>query len=190
MTVFTGYVALGTGVNNAGVFQEVSGGSYARLAISLTGTPSSGLTQSLGAFVAATTPAGGSQAYGAFFDAITVGNLIAYWQWNVPVPVGTLFPATSLNIQLLSTVQSQMFQGGDFFTPGQQLGTMNGQPFIAGNNLVTDGSNNIVPLVYTVINVAAGGVLFLAPNGVRLAHLDSAGNWVQKGTAATTGGTV
>jgi hypothetical protein len=188
MAVFTGYVALGTGVS-AGVFQEVSGGSYARLAIALTGTAGSGLTQNLGAFVAATAPAGGMQSYGAFFDASTAGNLLAYWQWNVPVPVGTLYPATTLNIQFFDAVSAEMFQGGDTFVAGQQLGTLNGMPFIAGSTLITDGSGNIKALPYTVINVGSGGVVFMAPGGVRLAHIDGSGNLVQAGTASTTAGT-
>jgi hypothetical protein len=70
LVVFTGYLALGTGIINA-VSQEVSGGSYAREVLDLTGSGAAGLTQALTSIAAAAAPAGAAMRLGAFFDAAT-----------------------------------------------------------------------------------------------------------------------
>lgn len=153
-TVFSGYYALGTGITNAGVFSEISGGSYARLAVSLSGNQIAGLTQAVGQFVVATTPTSGNIYYQAIFDGLTGGNLIAYWAVNPPfTATTTAYPATTLNITLNTWVQvaanlaansSGQGTSGSFFDVGAQLGTVNGQPMIAGSRLALNSQGNLI----------------------------------------------
>lgn len=155
-TVFSGYYALGTGITNAGVFSELSGGSYARLAVTLTGNQLAGLTQAVGAFVAATTPTTGNIYYGAIFDSLTGGNLIAYWALNSPfTATTTLFPALTVNVVLENFIQIAVNQAvvgagspgtyGSLFDAGAQIGTVNGQPMLAGSRLGLTSQGFLIP---------------------------------------------
>lgn len=153
MAVFIGFYALGTGVNNLGVFQEAT--TYTRPAVTLTGSGVAGLTQSVSQITGPTGPANGILQYGAIFDALTGGNLIAYWPWNASPTTGAYiavpanFPATAVNIVLNTylgaalSLSSTGGQGssGSLIPQGAQIGTVNGQPMIAGTILVISAGN-------------------------------------------------
>lgn len=138
------YVALGVGAPG-GVLTELTGGSYARQALSLVGSPS-GATQALAAFGAATGPTmsvvvgqNAKQIHsGAIFDAATGGNQLCHWGWLPPwgtTAVTTAFPAVTLSVTLIGTVAASynIFSGS--ITIGELLGAMNGQPLITTSNL-------------------------------------------------------
>lgn len=79
------YVALFTGDPlDTGAGPEVSGGSYARVAVSTTGgwtAPSGGMSQNVAAIsFAAATAAWGTVTHVAIFDQITGGNLLFHGQ--------------------------------------------------------------------------------------------------------------
>lgn len=144
----TYYLAIGTAVSNLGVLTELSGGSYARLACGFTGNAVSGLTQTVGPWVVATAPTPAVNSYyGAIFDSLTSGNLIAYWTWN-PTASGytgslTAFPSTVINITFntyIATALNLASQGGpgtsgSLLDSGAQIGTANGNPMLAGCRL-------------------------------------------------------
>lgn len=176
MAVFSGFYAVGTGFT-AGVFQEVSGGSYARLAVNLTGSAAGGLTQNVGAFAAAAAPAGAMQRIEAIFDANSGGNLIAWWEIPNPVAVPTAFPATTLNIQLLSGVYAD-FNTGDVFPAGAMIGTVNGQPMVAGTILQLQGGN--LQAQQQLAAKVVESPLFTV-GGVNVGRFDSSGNLYVKG---------
>lgn len=142
MTIFTGcYVALGTGVSNTGVFTECT--TYTRGTATFTGTALSGLTQALSQITGPTGPVGGSITYGALFDALTGGNCLAYWNWNVLTAVPANFLAVTLNVNFLTNIQVALnlsliggaATSGSTIDQGAQLGTMIGNPMIAGCKL-------------------------------------------------------
>jgi len=106
----TYFIGIGTAISNLGVITELSGGSYARLACGFTGSALSGLTQTVGPWVvaAAPTPAVNS-LYGMIFDAVTAGNLIAYWTWSAPFTGSlTAFPSTVINLNFNSYVSQAL----------------------------------------------------------------------------------
>ena len=150
--VFTGYVGLGTAISNAGVITEVSGGSYARKALSLTGSAVAGLTQSITQFSAATTPANATIYYGMIFDASSGGNMLAYWTWTTSGASTTAFPAQTVNIQFSSVVAASLnlaLQGGSgafnsLIDQGAQIGTVNGLPMTAGCRLLVQNGGNLI----------------------------------------------
>lgn len=183
MAVFSGYYAVGTGFVG-GVFQEVSGGSYARLAVNLTGSAAGGLTQSVSAFAAAAAPSGAMQRIEAIFDASTNGNLIAWWEIPNPVAVPTVFPATTLNIQLLSGVYAD-FNTGDVFPAGAMIGTVNGQPMVAGTILQVQGGNITAQQQAAAYKIESP--LFTV-GGLNVGRFDASGNLYVSGTiyAGTT----
>lgn len=141
----TYYLAIGTAISNLGAFTELSGGSYARLACAFTGTAVSGLTQTVGPWVVATAPTPAVNSYyGAIFDSVTGGNMIAYFTWSSPYTGSlTAFPSTIINIvfnQYISTSLNLALQGGPgtsgaLLDAGAQIGTMNGNPMLAGCRL-------------------------------------------------------
>lgn len=159
----TYYLAIGTAISNAGVPTELSGGSYARLACGFTGTAMAGLTQTVGPWVVATAPTPAVNSYyGLLYDALTGGNLIAYWTWNSPYTGSlTAFPSTVINISFSNNYAIAMNmavtggQGttGSLIDSGAQIGTVNGNPMLAGNRLS------------------------IAPGGVLAAHI-AGGQWV------------
>jgi hypothetical protein len=144
----TYYLAIGTAISNLGAFTELSGGSYARLACAFTGTAVSGLTQTVGPWVVATAPTPAVPCtYGAIFDSLTGGNMLAYWNWTPPAAglTGSLtaFPSTIINLtfnQYISTALNLALQGGQgtsgsLVDAGAQIGLVNGQPMVAGCRL-------------------------------------------------------
>lgn len=159
----TYYLAIGTAISNAGVPTELSGGSYARLACGFTGTALAGLTQTVGPWVVATAPTPAVNSYyGLLYDALTGGNLIAYWTWNSPYTGSlTAFPSTVINIAFSNNyaiaINLALLGGqgtsGSFIDAGAQLGTVNGNPMLTGNRLT------------------------IAPGGTLVAHT-AGGQWV------------
>lgn len=141
----TYFLGIGTAVSNLGVLTELSGGSYARLACGFTGNAISGLTQTTSAWVVATAPTPAvPMIYGAIFDGLTGGNMIAYFNWNAPyttsltaMPIQTInitfntYISTALNLALLGGQGSS----GSLIDSGAQLGTANGNPLLAGCRL-------------------------------------------------------
>lgn len=150
----TYFLAIGTAVSNLGALTELSGGSYARLACAFTGTAISGLTQTVGPWVVATAPTPAVNSYyGAIFDSLTSGNLIAYWNWNSPYTGSlTAFPSTVINITLntaISTALNLALQGGagtsgSLLDAGAQIGTANGNPMLAGSRLAIGAGGSLV----------------------------------------------
>ena len=136
-------------------YTELSGGSYARKACGFTGTAISGLTQNLAIFVVATAPTPAVPIlYGMIFDTSTLltGNLICYWELAQPYTTSlTAYPATTFNLVFNSYVASALnlaLQGGDtgaLVDAGAQIGTMNGQPLIAGCRLAIGVGGTLVP---------------------------------------------
>lgn len=159
----TYYIGLGTAISNLGIPTELSGGSYARLACGFTGTALSGLTQTTSAWVVAAAPSPAVPiTYGLIYDAVTGGNLIAYFNWNGPYTLSTTaMPAQTINIVFntyISTALNLALSGGSgtsgsLLDAGAQIGTVNGQPLLSGVRL---GIN---------------------PGGVLAAHLGQ-GQWV------------
>jgi|SRR6185312_11976349 len=177
MAVISGWVALGTGFPK-GTFNEVSGGSYAREVLSLSGTVSGGLTQALSSIAAATAPAGDLMRVGAMFDALTGGNMIAWWEWATPTAVGTAFPATTINIAFVSGVYAD-FNAGDVFPAGAMIGTVNGNPMVAGSILQVQGG------LLQVQQAAAAKVIespLFTVGGVNVGRFDASGNLYLKGS--------
>lgn len=139
------FLAIGTAVSNLGVLTELSGGSYARLACGFTGNAISGLTQTTTAWVVATAPTPAvPMIYGAIFDGLTGGNMIAYWNWNAPYTTSlTAMPIQTINITFntyISTALNLALLGGQgtsgsMLDAGAQLGTANGNPLLAGCRL-------------------------------------------------------
>lgn len=139
------FLAIGTAVSNLGVLTELSGGSYARLACGFTGNSLSGLTQTTSAWVVATAPTPAvPMYYGAIFDSLTGGNMIAYWTWNAPYTTSlTAMPAQTINITFNTAISIALNlallggQGtsGSLIDSGAQIGTVGGQPMLAGCRL-------------------------------------------------------
>lgn len=141
MAIFTGFFALGTGVSNIGAFVEAT--TYTRPAVNFTGNALAGLSQAVGQITGPTGPVGGTLTKGAIFDAVTGGNLLAYWDWTTITAVPANFAAVTLNVAFNSYLSAtlNMSQGGGAGTSGAtidqgaQIGTVNGQPMIAGTKL-------------------------------------------------------
>lgn len=151
MVALTGFVALGTGISNLGVFQEAT--TYTRPAVALTGSVIAGLTQSLSQITGPTGPVGGTITKGAIFDSLTGGNMICYWDWTLLTAVPANFLAIVLNIQFntyIATALNMALSGGQgssgsLIDAGAQIGTMNGQPLLAGCRLNIAAGGNLTP---------------------------------------------
>jgi hypothetical protein len=151
----TYYIGIGTAISNLGVLTELSGGSYARLACAFTGTALSGLTQTVGPWVVATAPTPAvTSAYGGIFDALTGGDLLAYWSWTAPYTGSlTAFPQTVINIQFNVQISSALNlaliggQGssGSLIDLGAQIGTVNGQPLLTAIRMGIGPGGTLVP---------------------------------------------
>ncbi len=141
MAIFSSscYVAPG------GALVELSGGSYARQALSLTGTFQAGATQALAAFGAAAGPTTATTAAtptqiraGAIFDAVSGGNQLCYWGWPLPwsyTLITVAFPAVTLNVRLIGTIAASFNTFSGLITRGEELGRMNGNPLITSTDL-------------------------------------------------------
>lgn len=193
----TCYFGLGTGITNAGALVECTG--YTRQGVSFTGTALSGLTQSVSAFSLPTGPGTGTAiTYGAIFDSLTAGNLLAYWNWNVInlTAASGNFAAVVVNIQF-NTYVSQALNlsllggggsSGSTLDAGAQIGTAMGNPLIAGIRLGMQ-SGGLTALGTDVVTQIRGGQVWQT-NGVNVATLDPNGNLSLLGTtsALTTTG--
>lgn len=184
MAVVSGYVALGTSFVS-GSFIEVAGGSYAREALNLTGSAAAGLTQNLTLIAAAATPANAPIRLGAVFDALTGGNLLMWWEWaTLPLtPVGTAFPATTINMKLYDNISAEMFASGGAIDPGAMLGFVNNAPLVAGNRLLIQGGN----LVFENAGSMRSENPLFSMGGVNVGRFDAAGNFIIKGTVTAAG---
>lgn len=189
MAVITAYYALGTGISNTGAFLECT--SYTRSATNLSGTALSGLTETISTITAPTGPTGTNYFYGAWFDSLTGGNLIAYWQWNAPyIAVGTNFPGLAINVTFNTYLTAALNLGsiggagssGSEINAGAQIGTLNGQPLIAGTKLGIAGSSLVVKSFANV----TGQQTF--PNNVNVI-LQGTGQLLLVSATGITGGT-
>lgn len=185
--VLAGYFALGTGFGAAYAFQEVSGGSYARIIVNNSGTYQTGTTQTITTFAAATAPVGLPMRLGAIFDAITAGNMLAWFEMPGPLTaVGTALPSTVFNIALSTGVIQALSNAGNIFQAGSQIGTVNGNPLVAGVTLIGGAAG---ALTY---EPSQGGFISNAlfmNQGVPVGRFDAAGNLYIKGnlfSAVTT----
>lgn len=178
MAVISGYIALGSEFYS-GVFHEVSGGTYAREAVALTGTAAAGLNQSMTSIGAATLPANAPIRLGAIFDALTGGNMLMWWEWaTLPLtPVGTAFPPTTLNITLYGNIAAEMFQNGGAIDPGAMIGFANGAPLVAGNRLLIQGGN----LQFEGASARQHESPLFMVGGVNVGKFDANGNLLIKG---------
>lgn len=149
------YLGIGTAISNLGVPTELSGGSYARLACAFTGNALSGLTQTTSAWVVATAPTPAvPMTYGLIYDALTGGNLIAYFNWNAPYTTSlTAMPIQTINIVFntyISTALNLALVGGQgtsgaLLDAGAQIGTANGNPLISGCRLGINPGGTLAP---------------------------------------------
>lgn len=187
--VLAGYFALGTGMGVGNSFQEVSGGSYVRIIVNNSGTYSTGTTQTISTFAAATTPVGLPIRLGAIYDASTAGNLLAYWEMPFPLTASTTaLPSTVFNLVLSSGVIAALSTAGNMFAAGSQIGTMCGNPLIAGNTLIGGASG---ALTY---EPSQGGYVsnqLFMNSGVPVGRFNAAGDLLIRGqfisqNAATT----
>jgi hypothetical protein len=194
MAIFptTYFMAIGTAISNTGVLTELTGGSYARLACGFTGNAVGGLTQTTSAWVVATgpTPAVNS-LYGAIFDAVTLGNMVAYWNWNPPFTGSlTAFPITTINIQFNSQISAALNLAvtggagsfGSLIDDGAQIGTVNGNPMIAGTRLLINDGGSLVP--HVTAGTQANGMDVLGP----IAFTSLVSSNQNNGIAALAGG--
>lgn len=188
------YLAIGTTQTNTGVITELSGGSYARLACAFSGTALTGLTQTVGPWVVATAPTPAVNSYyGMVFDALTGGNMLAYWTWSSPYTGSlTAFPSTTISMVFTGNyaqainlaVTGGQASSGSLIDAGAQIGTVNGNPMLAGMRL----------------NIGVGGTLSAhTGQGQWIASADIQGtafvgglaaNSIQNGLTALSGGSV
>lgn len=186
--ILNGWVGLGTGFAAGYVFTEVSGGSYARIAVNNSGTYQTGTTQTITTFAAATTPAGVSMRLGAIFDASTAGNMLAWWEMPFPLTaVGTALPSTVFNVSLLPGVIASLANNSNVFQAGSQIGTMSGAPLIAGVTLIGGASGALTyePAQGTIIS----NPIFMV-GGVAVGRFDSTGALIIKGAYSGSSATV
>lgn len=150
-----GFVAYGTG-SSPGSFVELSGGSYARTAVTYTGSGAGGsLTSTAGV---APTSTGSYNAF-AIFDASTGGNMILFSSMTLtPFTSGATIPALALTVALEDGIYQNLASsaGGLVFTPGQYIGTVNGNPLLIGNTdvevsgvgtLIAGGGTLLIPMI-------------------------------------------
>lgn len=183
--IFNGYVALGTGFDAGNVFHEVSGGSYVRIIVNNSGTYQTGTTQTISTFAAATSPVGLPMRLGGIFDASTAGNLLAWFEMPGPLTqVGTALPSTVFNIALSSGVIGYLANSGNVFQAGSQIGTVNGNPLVAGSTLIGGASGALTyePAQGTQIT---NPIFYNA--GIPVGRFDASGNFVIKGTVTSSG---
>lgn len=134
MSLFNGYVALGTSYNSTSkTLAELQGGAYSRQAVSLIGTFQSGFSQTLSAFgLSSPTPTGLQIRNGAIFDAATGGNLLCHWNWGPPFGWNTdPFPSVLLNITITDNLAASSNVSSAPVAAGTQIGVINGNPLIA-----------------------------------------------------------
>lgn len=184
MAIFTGWYALGTGVSNAGVFQECT--TYTRPAVSLSGNAVAGLTQAVSQITGPTGPVGGIINKGAIFDALTGGNCLCYWDWasSSVVTVPTNFAAVTVNVILneyLKAALNLSTQGGhsasgSIVETGSQLGTLNGQPLVAAVPLSITGGALLAAVGGLSSRNTMQGSEYFQFNGVNVFVLDTTGN--------------
>jgi hypothetical protein len=121
---------------------------------------------------------------GAIFDASTNGNMLAWFEMPGPLTqVGTALPSTTFNISLLSGVISSLANVGNIFQAGSQIGTVNGNPLVAGVTLI-GGANG--QMTY---EPAQGGFVsnqLFMNQGVPVGRFDSSGNLLIKGTLTSS----
>lgn len=187
----TYFLAIGTAISNLGVLTELSGGSYARLACAFTGTALSGLTQTVGPWVVATAPTPAVNSYyGAIFDAVTGGNMIAYWNWNPPFTGSlTAFPSTVINISFNAYVQPSLNlsllggagTSGALLDAGAQIGLAQGNPLLAGTRLSLQ-NGALVALAPTTRLIEAVSRIEFVIGGVNVGYIDATGALVMGGT--------
>jgi hypothetical protein len=190
--ILSGWFGLGTGFGPAYAFQEVSGGSYARVIVNNAGTYQTGTTQTITTFVAATTPVGLPMRLGGIFDAATpgTGNLLAWFEMPFPLtPVGTALPSTTFNIALSSGVIGSLANGGNVFQAGSQIGTINGAPLIAGVTLIGGSGGSLGQLTYEPAQGTTVTNPIIMVGGVPVARFDSSGNLFIRGTYNTVSAT-
>lgn len=159
MAIFSGcFFALGTGISNVGAFLEA--GNYTRPAVNFTGNSIAGLSQSIAQITGPTTPVGGVLTKGAIYDAVTGGNLIAYWDWNITTAVPNNFPALSAGVIFNSYLQSALNMSltggvgtsGSTIDQGGLIGFFNGQPMVTGTKLAIQ-AGSLVAQAGSVSNV-------------------------------------
>jgi hypothetical protein len=187
----TYYLGIGTAISNLGVMTELSGGSYARLACNFTGSALSGLTQTVGPWVVATAPTPAvNSLYGMIFDAVTAGNLIAYWTWSAPFTGSlTAFPSTVINLGFNTYIQQALNlsllggsgTSGSQIDQGSQIGiAQGGNPLIAGTRLSLQNGALVALAPTTKIIDALNRIEFVV-GGVNVGYIDSSGNLVLGG---------
>jgi 3D (Asp-Asp-Asp) domain-containing protein len=95
---------------------------------------------------------GGTITKGAIFDALTGGNCLAYWDWTLLTAIPANFLAITVNMQFYTWVQSALNMAltggsgtlGSIFDQGAQIGTLNGQPMVAGSRLSVASGGNLI----------------------------------------------
>jgi hypothetical protein len=138
MAIFTGFYAIGTAYSPTTItIGELSGGSYARQAVSLVGNFIAGGSQSLGAFGIAASPTILPIKIGAIFDAATGGNQICHWGWPVPYTLNNAaFPATTINISISTGIAAMANVSTAPIAMGSHIGWINGMPLITSRVIV------------------------------------------------------
>jgi hypothetical protein len=117
---------------------ELSGGSYARQAIAVTGSFLDVTPLVTSAFGAASAPAGTFIASASIFDAATGGNELLHLSLGANFRTWTLstaaFPAMTLNFQFPALGPSENIWTARI-DQGSQVGTVNGNPMVAASRL-------------------------------------------------------
>jgi hypothetical protein len=190
--VIQGYLALGYQSFNIGGlgFNEVSGGSYARQALNLTGNYQSGLSQTSITWPAATTPASQIINVAGIFTASTGGTLIATFPLVTSGTTGSSYTLSSLAISLDNGLQTSFDDSGAQINLGALIGLANGQPLTATAQLNVQSGNIVLLTGFTgegLIAVPAGGKFLVQIGGVTVASIDGSGNLILAGTSTASG---
>jgi hypothetical protein len=144
MAIFNGWIALGTAYNSStSTLTELSGGGYARLAVSLVGNFVTGANQTMSAFgIPAATATPLPIKNGSIFDAATGGNMLCHWSWGLPpYTLNTAaFPATTINIMILTGIGAMANVSTMSIAAGSQIGSVNGNALVAARLLILNNA--------------------------------------------------
>jgi hypothetical protein len=142
--VATVYLALCTGSPGAGpsIANEVSGGAYARTAISFGAAASRGVTQSAGVTFPKATANWGTVSYYAVMDASSGGNMLASGSFSAGIPVVTGNTLTVASGQVAISIAS----GGGATGNGIVTGVVNWLLNVMFRDNAGNGSTYTFPL--------------------------------------------
>jgi hypothetical protein len=156
--LLVGYLGLGTSYSGS-VFNEISGGGYARKAVTLASPDGVALTNTAGlTFGPDLGSAWGSITWTALFDAPSGGNALLVWPQRMPPYVAASGTVTvgAGSIQLVLPQIIQALTGGVFsnFPAGSVLGSVGGTAGVVAGTGLSVGSGVMQAFVATGLQPA------------------------------------